>query len=164
VEIGSDLVARYPMVPEYKASLARSEARLGELLRRAGSLSEAETHLAKAVDVQKSLVAEFSSVVGYRFTLIRSLSQLAEAQRALHEPAKARTSLEEAIAGAGAIKVPESVRGMPPVRRMLAMEYASLAKVLTELGEKALADEAAAKAGQYNDHHRPAAFGPPRGP
>jgi tetratricopeptide (TPR) repeat protein len=164
VEIGAELVASYSMVPDYKASLARSEVRLGEALRQAGALPEAAAHLAKGVDLQKSLAAEFPSVLGYRFLLLQSLHHLSEVERARHEPAKARASLEEAIATAQSIKEPESSRRMPPVRRMLAMEYAALAKVLKELGQDALADEAAAKAGQYNDHHRPAPSAGPATP
>ena len=42
---------------------------------------------------------------------------------------------------------------------MLSMQYASLARVLRELGETALADQAAAKAKETGFHHGPPALG-----
>jgi len=157
VELGTELVARYPTVPDYRALLARSHQRSAEELRTAQSLADVDTHLAKAVELHKGLVADFPSVLGYRFFLARSLVQLAEVQQARHEPAQARASLEEAIANSQ--KIQQSSPAMPMMKMMLAMQYASLAKVLRELGENALADEAAAKAGSVGSHHGPPPFG-----
>ncbi len=158
VEIETELVARYPTVPEYKASLARSHVRFAEVLRQAKSLDEAESHWAQATDLQKHLAAEFPAILGYRFFLIRSLQQLAEIQSIRHELAKARTNMEEAIAQSK--KIQESSPNSPPVRMMLAVQYGSLARILRGLGENALAEEAAAKAGQPGDRHNPPGFGP----
>ena len=152
VEIGTELVARQPTVPEYRASLSRWHLGMAEALRSTGSLVDAESQLVKAVQLQEGLAAEFPSVLSYRFFLARSLEQLAAAQNALHEPAKARTSMEKAIANFK--KIQESTSGSPPPRMMLSMQYASLAKILRELGENAKADEADAQAKQLGGRDR----------
>lgn len=161
VEIGSELVNRYPTVPEYKASLARSHMRIAEALRPANLLGQAESHWSTAADLQRRLVAEFPAVQSYRFFLIRSLQQLSEIQDARHEPAKARPNLEEAIALSKQLQ--EASPNLPHWRMMLAFQYGSLAKILRELGEKALADEALAKAQQLGDRQNPPKSPPFRG-
>jgi serine/threonine protein kinase len=162
VQIGSDLVARYPTVPEYRASLARSHQRLAEVAQGADShavdaLATAEEHLAKAVALEKSLAVEFPTVPSYRFFLIRSLHQLAETQIAEHQPARARVNLEEAIAAAE--KSPDAPSQPPLWRRMLPVQYTELAGVLRELGENSLADAAAARAGAAGGHFHSHGFG-----
>lgn len=158
VEIGTELVTRYPTVPEYKASLARSHMRIAEVLRPANLLDQAESNWGKAADLQRRLVAEFPAVQSYRFFLVRSLQHLSEVQNARRQPAKARTSLEEAIALSKQIQ--EASPDLSYLRMMLAFQYGSLSKVLNELGEKALAEEAAAKARQMGDRQNPPNFPP----
>ncbi len=158
VAIGKDLVARYPTVPEYRALLARCLIRLAGSSRSAEALPEAEDALSKAVDLEKKLAVEFASVATYRFSLLRSLHQLAEVQIARHRWPQARASLEEEIAAW--TKIQESSPRMWYFRGMLGGAYASLAKVLREMGEKSLADAAAAKAEEAGFHHGPRPFGP----
>jgi tetratricopeptide (TPR) repeat protein len=157
VEIDSDLASRYPTVPEYRASLARSHVRSAELARAADSPAEAEEHLLKAVEIQRGLTTDFPTVRAYPPLLVRSLHDLAEVQMSRQEPAKARTSLEEAIACCE--KLPPAAQGGPPLNVMLSAQYASLARVLRELGEAGLAEQAAAKAKESGFHHGPSAFG-----
>ncbi len=157
VEIDSDLASRYPTVPEYRASLARSHVRSAELARAADSPAEAEGHLLKAVEIQKGLATDFPTVRAYAFFLARSLHDLAEVQISRKDPAKARASLEEAIACCE--KLPSAAQGGPPLNIMLSVQYASLARVLRELGETGLADQAAAKAKETGFRHGPPAFG-----
>ena len=157
VQIDSELASRYPTVPEYRSSLARSHARSAELARAADSPAEAEEHLLKAVEIQRGLTTDFPTVRAYPLFLARSLHDLAEVQISRQEPAKARTSLEEAIARCQ--KAPAAAQEGPPLNMMLSMQYASLARVLRELGEADLADQAAAKAKETGFHHGPSAFG-----
>jgi len=160
LEIGSDLVTRWPTVSEYRASSARWHLRFAELQRQRSSLEEAETHFAKAVELYRGLMDESPKVAAYPFFLARALDQLADVQSARREPSKARASLEEAVTLLK--KMQESSPELPPLRMMLAGEYVKLAKVLRELGENALADEAAAKAGPLSGHRGPPGFGPRR--
>lgn len=164
LDILAELVARYPTVPEYKASLARACLRFGEIHRSGGSVTGAEDELTRAVELFRSLVAEFPSMIGYRFFLGRSLDRLAEVQRARGQLPQARATLEEAIANTQ--KLQELSPGMARFGGRLPMQYASLARVLRELGEHSLAEEAAAKAGSYPGRSRLPAFGPeaPRAP
>ena len=158
VEIGSELTTHYPTVPQYKASLARSYLRLAEAARASDSPAKAEDNLTKAVGLQKSLAAEFAAVAAYRFTLARSLSQLAGIQIARHELPQARASLEAAIAASKQIQ--QSAPEAHFLHGMMAMQYASLARVLRELGESKLADEAEAKAKETGHHRGSSFFGP----
>ena len=162
VEIGTELLARYPTVPEYRASLARSLNRSAEVLRTAGSLPEAEAQLTRAVALQRSLIDDFPENLGNRFFLTRSLDRLAEVQLSQHQPGRARETLEEAIAQSE--RLCESPTGAPFSKIMLGMQYASLAKVLREMGEKTLADEADAKANQYGTRRGQASSGRPLRP
>jgi serine/threonine protein kinase/tetratricopeptide (TPR) repeat protein len=157
VKIDSDLASRYPTVPEYRASLARSHVRSAELARAADSPAAAEEHLLKGVEIQKGLATDFPTVRAYSFFLTRSLHDLAEVQMSRKEPAKARASLEEAIACCE--KLPPAAQGGPPLNIILSVQYASLARVLRELGETGLAEQAAAKAKETGFHHGPPAFG-----
>jgi eukaryotic-like serine/threonine-protein kinase len=160
VEIAGDLVARYPTVPEYKSVLARSYVRLAEITRSGSAAAEAEGYWTKAVELQRKLAAEFASVDAYRSSLVRSLHQLAEIQAARHELPQARANLEEAIATSQNLRQPAG--GMRPPHMMLAAEYSALAKVLRELGETTLADEAAAKAAEAGRRHGRPGAGPIR--
>jgi tetratricopeptide (TPR) repeat protein len=121
-------------------------------------LTDAEASLAKAVELHKGLVAESPSVASHRYLLARSLHQRAEIQTALKEPDKARTTLEEAIANLKEIQ--KSSGGAAHLHMLLSMNYGNLAKTLRQLGEKAKADEAAAKAKEIADQHGPFRFGP----
>jgi tetratricopeptide (TPR) repeat protein len=157
VEIDSDLASRYPAVPEYRASLARSHVRSAELARAADSPAAAEEHLLKGVEIQRGLATDFPTSRAYAFFLARSLDDLAAVQMSRQEPAKARASLEEAITRCE--KLSPTAQGGPPLSMMLSMQYASLARALRELGETALADQAAAKAKETGFHHGSPAFG-----
>jgi len=157
IEIGTELVARYGAVPAYKASLARSHGRLAEVLRSGARLAEAQDHWLKAVELEKGLAAEFSSVDAYRYGLSRSLGRLAEIQSLRRQLPEARASLDEAIGHARRFQ--ESAPEFRPTRMMLAFHYGALANVLRELGESALADEAARQAGELG--HRYWHAGPP---
>jgi serine/threonine protein kinase/tetratricopeptide (TPR) repeat protein len=157
VQIDSDLASQYPAVPEYRASLARSHVRSAELARAADSPADAEEHLLKGVEIQRGLASDLPTIRAYAFFLARSLDDLAEVQISRQEPAKARASLEEAIARCE--KLSPAAQGGPPLSMMLSLQYASLARVLRELGETALADQAAAKAKQTGFHHGPPSFG-----
>ena len=114
VEIGKDLIARYPTSPEYRALLARCYVRVAAVSRSAAALAkaedeaskassaaalaEAEDDLSRAVDLEKKLAVEFASVASYRVSLVWSLHQLAGVQIARHRWPQARASLEEEIA------------------------------------------------------------------
>ena len=98
IELSSDLAARYPSVPKYRASLARSRFRLAEALRSDGVLTEAESQCRQAVDLEKALASEFANLSGYRFQWVWGLDRLAEIQSAAKKPTAARDSLQEAIA------------------------------------------------------------------
>jgi tetratricopeptide (TPR) repeat protein len=151
VRIAADLVAQWAAVPAYKVTLAQAYGRLAQAARSADLPADAREAAAKAVGVGQALAAEFPKVVTYRFALARSLQQQAELAISAGQPAQARASLEAAIAEFE--KLPGPMLGGPgsgrdPLgRRMLAAPYAALAKVLRGLGEDALADAAAAKAG-----------------
>ncbi|MGA2032331.1 MAG: protein kinase [Thermoguttaceae bacterium] len=153
-----ELSARYPTVPQYKELLARADVRQAEVEQRAGAMADAQQHLEQAVQLHKSLVAEFDALHGYRFFLGRELHQLADIQITRRDWPHARASLEEAVANAKKLDEPAS-RG--PGRMMLATEYGTLSKVLRELGETVLADDAAAKAAEAGHHHGRANPGPP---
>jgi tetratricopeptide (TPR) repeat protein len=143
LEIGSDLVARYPTVPEYKRSLARSHTRLAEAMQQANSWDEAEKHFSKALDLRKSLASDFPAVPIYRLFLCHTLERLAKVQIERQELPQARASADEAIA---TLKEMEpSAADVAPSPRALAYQYGSWAKILQQLGENALADEANAK-------------------
>jgi tetratricopeptide (TPR) repeat protein len=141
IELSSDLATRYPSVPKYRASLARSRFRLAEALRSDGSLAEAESQCRQAVDLEKSLASEFANLSGYRFQWVWGLDRLAEIQSAAKKPAAARESLQEAIA---TLKSLQDSDARPSVRMTLALQYANLARVLRQLGETTQAAEAAA--------------------
>jgi serine/threonine protein kinase len=158
VEIGKDLVARYPTVPQYRALLARCYDRCAEVSPAAPA--EAEDDLLKAVALEKQLATEFKVVAAYRFFLARSLHQLAQVQVDRGELPKARASLEEAIVNAK--QMPESSGEVRHQHAILAMQYGLLAKVLRDIGEASQADEAAAKARELGHHHGPPGFGPSR--
>ncbi len=153
VEIGKDLIARYPTAPEYRALLARCYVRVAS----ADALAEAENDLSKAVDLEKKLAVEFASVASYRFSLVRSLHQLAGVQMARHRWPQARASLEEEIADW--TKIQQSSPQMWHVRSMLGASYNMLASALREMGEKSLADAATAKAKEAGFHQGAAGFG-----
>jgi serine/threonine protein kinase len=157
VQIDSDLASQYPAVPEYRASLARSHVRSAELARAADSPADAEGHLLKGVEIQRGLASDFPTIRAYSLFLARSLHDLAEVQMSRQEPAQARKSLEEAISRCE--KLSPASQGGPPLSMMLSLQYASLARVLRELGETALADQAAAKAKETGLHHGPPPFG-----
>ncbi len=160
VAIGKELVARYPTVPAYRALLARCYVRIaggGRGPRSAEALAQAEDALSKAVELDEKLSAEFPAVGTYRISLVRSLLQLASVQMDRHRWPQARTSLEAEIAAWQKMEA-----SSPPMRHrhgQLGASYASLAKVLGEMGEKAQAEAAAKKAQEAGYHPHGPGFG-----
>src|SRR5207249_2923025 len=105
-EIFLQLAADFPMVPDYRRELVRSQISLGNLLRElqrpefAGDFikrTEIEDAYRDALKVQHQLVADFPTVPQYRQALVRSQASLANVLRFLRQHDDADAAYREAL-------------------------------------------------------------------
>jgi tetratricopeptide (TPR) repeat protein len=134
------LAARYPDVPDYQDSLARSATNLGIALSQTGRPAEAAEAHRKAVAIRESLVGRHPEQPRYRSGLGGALHNLgaALAERGRHEEAVAR--YREAI-GHQRPLFNRSPR-VTQYRRFLSNHYENLANSLRALGRAGEAAEA----------------------
>jgi serine/threonine protein kinase len=140
MELGEDLISRHPNVPEYKAAVARSRIKSGNVLAELDRPSDAESEYVQAIGSLETLAARFSAIPSYHIYLAQARYHLGELQRRVGRVSQARLTLENGISDFEAVL--KSNTGQPMGLRLLSKMYLGLAESLTSLGEPALAKRA----------------------
>lgn len=96
VEISRDLSDLHPLIPRYRAVLARVLQKLGDVLDR-GHREDGDQYYAEAVTLFHSLSRDFSDVPAYHLLLASALYDLGENRRKLERFEDARVAIEEGI-------------------------------------------------------------------
>jgi serine/threonine protein kinase/tetratricopeptide (TPR) repeat protein len=146
------LVLQHPDVPEFLTAKARVHDKLGAFHRQMEQWPEAERNFRQAIAIQASLVKQFPDAPYHSLWLATFRIALADALLRRNQPGEARTELEATITAL--LHQQEQKPAMQPPHELLALGYSKLEIALRQLGEKALANEAAHKAGQERDSGR----------
>jgi serine/threonine-protein kinase len=136
------VVADYPSFPEYRQDLGHCQNNLALLLASANRTEPAEAMYREALATQTRMVEDFPSVPDYHNDLANTLDNLADVVRGRKDFAKARELLEQAWP-----HIQKAMDAYPrnPVYREVRHENRQyLAATLLELGDYALASQAAA--------------------
>ena len=163
LRISQELTSVHINVPEYLASQARIQQRLGTVLRLRAKLEqgqqqkklrdEAEECLRSAAALRASLIQRFPNVSSHQVSLARIDQALAELLSDRRQFDQARTILEASIA-----RLEDAPKAQSNLKRLLLSDsYRGLANVLNRSGEKKLAEEAHQQAREYRRKPRPAA-------
>ena len=134
-------------MPEFHASLARSQRKLGVVLRSAGKDDDAEKAFRRSVDTQRGLVERFPKVPDYEMFLAESQLSLGELLRDRDRLTEAKAVLAESIASQE--KVLRVSENNLYARRLLANQYQAMADTLLRMGEATEAEEMRKKADEY---------------
>lgn len=136
--------APYTEAPEYRQTLAHICQGLAEAFFENGQDDSVEEPLQTSVELFTALKDEFPNVKRNRVGLGRSFYLGAVLQNERGQPEAARQTLERVVDAVGAVETPASERS--PLIGLLARTCTGLADVHAQLGETALADQAAARA------------------
>ena len=140
VELGEELRAEYPNVPQYRAVWADAVGRLAALELEAGDLSQASVHCSQAVETLRMLVDQYPAVSAYRLAHTQSVHGLAEVkrhQRKSEEAYELLTSLIDEVRPLAERADDNSLLGL-----LLGPLYSTLAKTATDLGKDDVAERA----------------------
>jgi eukaryotic-like serine/threonine-protein kinase len=151
LKLSNKLVADYPSAPQYGALCAQIHYKLGNLLARTHEFAEAEKELRRAVTLQTTLLKRYpeATINGFWLAVFqKSLASLLIGQKRWTE---ARPLLEEVIRRQTEVVSKDRRAGF--AWGLLAGDYRSLSLVLSQMGEKSLADTASKKAEQIRKEH-----------
>jgi tetratricopeptide (TPR) repeat protein len=141
--ISEELVAKHPNIPDYATSQVLIRLRLAGIIQESDQAG-AESNLRKALDLQSALARRYPKTSSYKFEMAmiyESLAGLLETRGVLPE---ARSMLQDSI---DALKeLSQNDPKGPPINRILADHYMSLADLLRRMGEDKAATDADAKA------------------
>jgi tetratricopeptide (TPR) repeat protein len=140
------LVAEHPDIPEFRASEARLQDKLGSFHRQMERWSEAEQNFRNAIALQSPLVKQFPHVAYYSLWMATFRIALADTLIRKDQMREARTELEGAISTL--LEQQERRPETPRPHDLLALGYSKLAIALRQAGDKDQADDAAKKAEQ----------------
>jgi tetratricopeptide (TPR) repeat protein len=150
------LVLQHPDVPDFLAAKARVHDKFGAFQRQMEQWVEAEQNFRQAIAIQASLAKQFPDAPYHSLWLATFRIALADALLRRNQPVEARTELESTIS-----ELLRQLERNPTIQAphdLLALGYSKLEIALRQLGEKALATEAATeaarKAGQERDSGR----------
>jgi tetratricopeptide (TPR) repeat protein len=136
-------VAKHPNIPDYATSQVLIRLRLAGIIQESDQAG-AESNLRKALDLQSALARRYPKTSSYKFEMAmiyESLAGLLETRGVLPE---ARSMLQDSI---DALKeLSQNDPKGPPINRILADHYMSLADLLRRMGEDKAATDADAKA------------------
>lgn len=152
--IAEKLVEAYPGLPEYRALLATSRGRLAMMQRRTAEWQNASENFHEAIALHTALADEYPILPGYQFSLARWVRECAEMERERDQLAKSRQVLEDGIKRMQAFRQTNQIDD-DYSRHVLSRFYYSLEETLRKAGETTSADEAHAKAKEFDDHSWP---------
>ena len=95
--LGQELIAAIPSVPEYRALLAGSHAKLASIERRGKELAAADDDYRQAVTLQTALAEQYPAAPIFRFSLARPLREWGDLKRERGQLAESREVFEKGI-------------------------------------------------------------------
>ena len=134
------LVAEFPIRPDFRQELARTYGNLGVLLRETGQLKEAEAAYRNALALQKQLVADFPTRPDFRQELASSHNNLGLLLYQTGRPKEAERAFRDALAIRQQLATEFPTR--PDFRQELALCYNNLGNLLSDTGRLAEAEVA----------------------
>ncbi len=148
VDIARQLSQSHPLIPRYRALLARSQRELAESLSYT-SPEDAHERFSQSITIYRSLASDFGEIPAYHLFLAMTLREHAKNLRGIGRADNARQELEEAIDEQHAYMVlrPMSAFG----QGLLARIYRDLAITLTTLNQPEAAAEATSEANRLGD-------------
>ena len=134
------LVAEFPIRPDFRQQLARTYGNLGVLLRETGRLKEAEAAYRDALAIQKQLVADFPTRPDFRQELTKSYNNLGVLLYQTGRPKEAEAVWRDALAIRQQLVADFPTR--PDFRQELASSHNNLGLLLYQTGRPKEAERA----------------------
>ena len=134
------LVAEFPIRPDFRQQLARTYGNLGVLLSATGRLQEAEAAYRDALAIQKQLVAEFPTRPDFRQELTKSYNNLGVLLYQTGRPKEAEAVWRDALAIRQQLVAEFPTR--PDFRQQLASSHNNLGLLLYQTGRPKEAERA----------------------